>query len=128
VTSRRTHRLQSWFALAILVLGMLAPGISAALSHARGDFALQDICSAGSPRGGSNTSDPIKNPALDMLTLGHCAMCHAHAADLAPPPVPAAAPMLRGDLAFAMPERFFSAPVTAHAWRPAQPRGPPMTA
>ncbi|MDY0742964.1 DUF2946 family protein [Paucibacter sp. R3-3] len=126
MTSRRRHRLQSWFALAILVLGMLAPGISAALSHARGDFALQDICSAGSPK--SNSSDPVQNPALDMLTLGHCAMCHAHAADFAPPPLPAAAALLRSDLGFAMPERFYSAPVTAHGWRTAPARAPPASA
>ncbi|WP_077032847.1 DUF2946 family protein [Pelomonas sp. KK5] len=119
-----THRLQAWFALAILVLGMLAPGISAALSHARGDYAWQQICSSTST---TNPRGDTGNPALDMLTMGHCAMCHAHAADLALPPTPPALPLATG-LSFPMPERFFSASVTAHAWRAAPARAPPASA
>ncbi len=119
----RIHRLQAWFAIAILVLGALAPSISAALSHARGDVTWQEICrSAASPRG----ADEQQNAALDLLTMGHCAMCHLHAADLAMPP-PSATPVLRQDLEFAMPERFFSASATAHAWRAAPARAPPLT-
>ncbi len=121
-----THRLQTWFAIAILVLGVLAPGISAALSHARGDYSWQDICSSSSSAT-RDTGEPAQNAALDMLTMGHCAACHAHAAQLAPPPVPTVTP-LRLDLEFAMPERFYSASHTAHAWRAAPARAPPVSA
>ena len=119
------RRLQAWFAIAILALGVLAPGISAALSHARGDYSWQDICSAAGPS--RSSGEPAGNAALDMLTMGHCAACHAQAAHIAPPPVPVVTP-LRVDLAFAMPERFFSAPHTAHAWRAAPARAPPVSA
>ncbi len=120
---RSLHRLQAWFAIAILVLGVLAPGISAAMSRVRGDYSWQDICSTRA----SNGEPASKTAALDMLTTGHCAMCHAHAADLAMPPAPIVMP-LRVDLAFAMPERFYSASHTAHAWRAAPARAPPASA
>lgn len=45
LTHARARR-QAWWWVAVLVLGMLSPGISAALAHARGDFsAWQDVCS-----------------------------------------------------------------------------------
>jgi len=124
VSSLRRTRLQAWFALAILVLGMLAPSISAALSHARGDGSWQDICrSAASPR--AQTEAQQQGEALKMLLNGHCAMCHLHSDDLAlPPPAPPTI-VLSSALDHVMPERFFSAPRTAHAWRAAPARAPP---
>jgi len=110
--------------MAVFVLGLLAPGISAALAHARGDFsAWQDICRAPTVAGKATQPRPIEK-ALDVLAHGHCAACHIAAADLAPPPVvqPVA---LRAGLGFEAPERFWTAPVTAHAWRPASARAPP---
>jgi len=127
---RLTHahaRRQSWWLLAVLVLALLAPGISAALAHARGDFsAWQDICRAPTVAGKSVQPKPIEK-ALDVLAHGHCAACHIGAADFAPPPV-LPTPALRNDLVAAAPERFWSAPVTAHAWRPASARAPPAQA
>lgn len=115
------HRLHAWFAIAILLLGALAPSISAALSHARGDTTWQEICrSSASPR----TPDQQQTDALDMLMAGHCAMCHLHALDLALPPTLPPMPLLQG-LSFTMPERFYSASVTAFAWRAAPARAPP---
>nr|WP_316638501.1 DUF2946 family protein [uncultured Roseateles sp.] len=123
ISPKRPHRLQAWFAIATLLLGMLAPSISAAVSHLRGDYRWQEICrSAASPQAGGAQQ---QGEALDMLLSGHCAMCHLHHADLAPPP--AAAPVLQLEgLDFAMPERFYSAPHTAHAWRAAPARAPPL--
>ena len=101
-------------------MGALMPGVSMAVSHLRGDANWQDICSASKP------SNPSPGPAsLDMLTTGHCAACHLHAPALALPPVMEVMPV-RIDLAFEMPERFFSASVTAHAWRAAPARAPPV--
>lgn len=127
VSSSSRLRLQAWFALAILVLGMLAPSISAALSQARGDTSWQDICrSAASPR--AETESEQQGEALKKLMNGHCAMCHLHSADLAlPPPAPPIVVLLSA-LDHAMPERFFSAPRTAHAWRAAPARAPPSLA
>lgn len=117
-------RRRSWWLLAVLCLGLLAPGISAALAHARGDFsAWQDVCRA--PVAGKAAQPRPIEKALDVLAHGHCAACHIGAADFAPPPVtPSLA--LRMDLVAEAPERFWTAPVTAHAWRPASARAPPQ--
>ncbi len=121
---QRAHaRCQIWWLLAVFLLGVLAPGISAALAHARGDFsAWQDICRAPTATNAAKPK-PIE-AALDLLAKGHCPACHLGTADLAGPP---AAPllMLHGQLEQQAPERFWTAPVTAHAWRPASARAPP---
>jgi len=112
--------------VAVFVLGVLAPGISAALAHARGDFsAWQDICRAPGAATQTDSRKPIE-AALDLLAKGHCPACHLAAADLAPPPSPLLQP-LRSELGFEAPERFWTAPVTAHAWRPASARAPPAS-
>ncbi|MBY0366483.1 MAG: DUF2946 family protein [Proteobacteria bacterium] len=123
--TRAQARRQAWWWLAVLLLGMLAPGISAALAHARGDFsAWQDICRA--PAANQAAKPKPIEAALDLLAQGHCPACHLAAADLAmPPPAPEFA--LRADLVAAAPERFWTAPVTAHAWRPASARAPPAS-
>lgn len=123
-TLRLRPRRHRWWLLAVLVLAMLAPGISAALAHARGDFsAWQDVCRAPSAVRQGQAPAPIE-AALDLLAQGHCPACHLGVADLAGPP--AAQPLLlREDLRAEAPERFWSAPVTAHAWRPASARAPP---
>jgi len=120
---RRPRAFAAWL-LAVLVLGLLAPGISAALAHARGDVsAWQDICRANNTGGKAAEQRPV-DKALDLLAHGHCPACHIGGVDLAGPP-PAPALLLRDDLVAALPERFYSAPVTAHAWRPASARAPP---
>ena len=122
--SHARARRQSWWWLAVLVLGLLAPGFSAALAHARGDFsAWQDVCRAPSASPAGQQRQPIE-AALDLLAHGHCPACHLSATALAAPPAPPAA-VLRSDLAFVAPERFWSAPHTPHAWRPAAARAPP---
>ena len=122
--NRARVRRQSWWLLAVLVLGLLAPGISAALAHARGDFSTwQDICRAPSASDGTGTEPG--GAALKLLTAGHCAACHLSWTDLAAPPPPNLVPVLRADLAFSAPARFWSAPRTAHAWVRAPARAPP---
>jgi len=116
-------RHQAWWWMAVLVLGLLAPGLSAALAHARGDQAAwQDVCRA--PTATNAVKPKPIEAALDLLAHGHCAACHIHAADVAGPP---AAPEfgLRDDVVFEAPESFWTVPVTAHAWRPASARAPP---
>ena len=120
---RTRARRQSWWLLAVFVLGLLAPGISAALAHAQGDFsAWQDICRT--PRAGQPAEPKPIETALDLLAHGHCPACHIAAAYLAPPPRQPTIALPAGLHAEA-PERFWNAPVTAHAWRPPSARAPP---
>ena len=122
LTHARARRQFRWW-LAVFVLGLLAPGLSAALAHARGDFsAWQDVCRTPGAAGVAQP-EPV-DAALDLLAKGHCPACHFAAADLAPPP-PATTFVLRTELRAEAPERFWTAPVTAHAWRPASARAPP---
>ena len=124
--SHARARRQSWWLLAVLCLGLLAPGISAALAHARGDFsAWQDICRAPTATRQGEAPKPIE-AALDLLAKGHCPACHLNVVDFAAPPA-AIDVLLRDDLVFEAPERFWTAPVTAHAWRPASARAPPAS-
>jgi hypothetical protein len=118
----RSRRHLGWL-IVVFLLGVLAPGISAALAHARGDFAaLQDVCR--SPAASNSLQPKPLEAALDLLAKGHCPACHIGTGDLAPPPAPV--PLtLRNDLLLQAPERFWTAPVTAHAWRPASARAPP---
>ena len=122
---RLTHahaRRQTWWLVAVFLLGVLAPGLSMALAHARGDLSLQDVCRT--PTASALASPKPIEAALDLLAKGHCPACHIGSADAAPPP--AAEPLaLRADLVLEAPERFWTAPVTAHAWRPASARAPP---
>lgn len=119
----RTARRTAWGWLAVFVLGLLAPGLSAALAHARGDFsAWQDVCRA--PTAANAAKPKPVEAALDLLAKGHCPACHLGTPLLAPPPAALMLP-LRSDLVQAAPERFWTAPVTAHAWRPARARAPP---
>ncbi len=123
LTHARARR-HSWWLVAVFLLGALAPGISAALAHARGDLsAWQDICRSPSASTAAVKPKPIE-AALDLLAHGHCPACHLGAADLIEPPA-AAELQLRDDLVLEAPERFWTAPVTAHAWRPASARAPP---
>lgn len=122
---RLAARRRPWWCVAVLLLGMLAPGISAALAHARGDFsAFQDVCRTPSASPLTQKPTPIE-AALDLLAKGHCPACHLSATDMAGPPAAPATPALRNDLSTPAPERFWTAPVTAHAWRPASARAPP---
>lgn len=118
----RTARRSAWWFVAVFVLGLLAPGLSVALAHARGELSTwQDVCRA--PTAAAADAQPIEK-ALDLLAQGHCPACHIAKAEWAAPPVPFE-PRLRDDLAAEVPERFWSALVTAHAWRPASARAPP---
>lgn len=122
----RVHaRRHVWWLLAVFLLGVLAPGISAALAHASGDFsAWQDVCRAPTSSPLGQKPKPI-DAALDLLAKGHCPSCHIGTADLVGPPSEPHRLLLRDDLVLEAPERFWTAPVTAHAWRPASARGPP---
>ena len=137
VHALRHHlRSLSWIAL----LAMLAVAVLPTLAHARahvlgqGPGGLGDICTQQGPRqvgvelGVPSTEavNPTDGSAF-ATHLQHCPLC-ALALDAAwlPPTGPAAWPRTPG--AVVPPAAFLHAPRTLHAWRTAQPRGPPAAA
>jgi len=131
---RRPSLLLRWIVLMAVWLGVCAPALSMTLAVLRGEvMPWTQVCRASvvSPRalGGSWQAGTAQDEGAnkDHGLFKHCAYCtQAQAQDLAPPPVPAPL-LLRTELRHAMPERFFSAPHTAHVWRAAQARAPPLS-
>lgn len=104
-------------------LSALAPMVSQAVAATRAPGqSWADICSTASAESG-DAGTSSEHAALQHL-FQHCPMCSLHAQDLTLPPSAIEAP-LRQDLGQAAPERFLSAAVTLHAWRPSQARAPP---
>lgn len=111
----------------VFLLGVLAPGISAALAHARGDLSgWQDICRVPTAASQGEQGQPAEpgGAGLKLLTEGHCAACHLAHVALSTPPVHMQL-ALRGDLVLQAPERPCAPRVTARTWRPASARAPP---
>ena len=113
-----------------VLLMSLAPALSQAMAALRGEASSwSQICrsSVVSPR--AQQSVLAARAAADKDSLhglfADCPACALAAQDLAPPPPRSTCPLLLNSLAFAMPERFYSAPHSAHAWAPAQSRAPP---
>jgi Protein of unknown function (DUF2946) len=118
--SRLQPRRHLLWVMAVFVLALLAPGVSAALAQARGEITpWQEICRSPASPGGKQATP------LEQLTHGHCPACQISAAAITPPVPPVAAEMLRNDLGFEAPERFWSAPKAVHAWTTAPARAPP---
>ncbi|MEN9628595.1 MAG: hypothetical protein RJA10_1822 [Pseudomonadota bacterium] len=106
----------------------LLPTLSRAMAFAGGGSAWAEICT---PQGlrlvATGDAQPSDAPLQAGLHLDHCKFC-SMASDGAAP-LPAAAPALHLPLnGAAPPQRFLQAAVTPHAWRTAQPRGPPAAA
>lgn len=99
------------------------PAASMALSAQRGELPpWTQLClsSVVVPRGGA----PARSADADAL-FHPCPACQLQAQGLGLPPAPEPVLALRSELRFGAPERFFSAPQGAHAWRPAAARAPP---
>lgn len=113
-------------------LAALLPAMSMAAQALNGDLApWTQICrsSVVGPRA-AELSEGLADSGVtdqDHVLFQHCAFCHLHQDALPLPPMPTVLP-LRAELRHGLPERFYSAPVTAHAWRAAPARGPPATA
>jgi hypothetical protein len=133
---RRHLRPLTWISLvAILALAML-PTLSHALSHAasEGPGGWAEVCTQSGPKriavdaGGRLMDTLIETDANaahgGAAHLQHCPLCALSLdAPVLPPAASAALPLaLASD---APPLAFLYAPRTLHAWRSAQPRGPP---
>lgn len=115
--------LSRWMVVLTFWLLALAPALSRAMAGEQGLPLLPgQICSSSSNTGTGTL--PGGDPLAHLVE--HCPLCSLHGQqDLAPPPADAAPPALRGELRFAMPERFFSAAATGHGWNASLARAPP---
>ncbi len=123
--------LARWMVALTFWLAALLPAAAMAAQALDGDLApWTQICRASvvGPRAAElreGLADSGVNDQ-DHALFQHCAFCHLHQDALPLPPVPVILP-LRAELRHGLPERFLSAPVTAHAWRSAPARAPPST-
>jgi len=128
----RTRPLHTWLrraTLLALLLATLAPGVSHALRHLRGDtMPWSLLCSAtGAKRlvfeaPAGDDGSIVRTHVFEQCT--YCALHHD-----SPAPTPAlSAPAVRADLAHALPVPVLQAPRPQAAWRLAQSRAPPLQA
>lgn len=123
-----------WLLLLSLTLALLAPTLSQALALARGEVLVwSQLCRSSqvSPRAAQlsawdKSSQAQREQAQQDGVFHHCPFCALQGQDLAPPPAPCNTALPPLDLQQAMPERFYSAPHSAHAWAPPQSRAPPL--
>ncbi len=125
--TRRHLPLLTWIALLAICALALLPTVSHALADTDGASRYTEVCTPqgaklvaldGDAQGGA--------PVVGADHLQHCPLCSL---SCSAPPLPAAAVALVLPLtSTAVPTLFLQAPRTLHAWRSAQPRGPPGTA
>ncbi len=108
----------------------LLPAISHALALARGQSTQwTEVCT---PQGMRLVALPDSAPGSDGAVplqaaahLEHCPMCHTAQDTPLLPATPAGAVAWRAE-GRTVPLLYLHAPYTLHAWRSAQPRGPPI--
>jgi hypothetical protein len=128
---RRSQRFTAWIALLAMLALAVLPSVSHALAFARGGAAgWVEVCT---PQGmrlvavdAADASAPAEpGPPLQAASfLEHCTLCTL-ALDVPALPAPEPAALLLPLGRQALPWAFLHAPRTLHAWRSAQPRGPP---
>ncbi|MDM4766210.1 DUF2946 domain-containing protein [Pelomonas sp. SE-A7] len=121
-----------WMVVMTFWLGAVVPAFGMAWAAQQGELApWTQLCRSSlvSPRAEvTSFSQGGQDDQASHAMFKHCAWCALHQQDLAAPPplaVPAFQPL--PGLRFGLPERFFSAELTAHAWRPAAARAPPAS-
>ncbi|MEI6028172.1 MAG: DUF2946 domain-containing protein [Betaproteobacteria bacterium] len=126
--SRFAQRPFVWLALMAMLALAVLPSVSHALAFARGgSSAWAEVCTPQGMRmvavdAGRQTDSGAPMQAAAMLE--HCALCAlGGGAPALPASETAALRLLTGS--HILPWLFLHAPRTLHAWRSAQPRGPP---
>lgn len=118
------RRAAAWIALVAMLAFALLPTLSRAMATAGG---WAEVCTPTGMKWVSVAPDGGAPDAPMAVSLDHCALCSLATEGAAPLP---AAPVL--PLAVApgseAPQAWLHAACTAHAWRSAQPRGPPAAA
>lgn len=112
-----------------MVFATLAPSVSHALATVTGASDWVEVCTAQGSRWVAVTGADDAAPATPSdgaaAPFDHCPFCHLGGQGMAPPPAPVTLrqpPALRDG----PPDRSLTAAHTAHAWRAAQPRAPPL--
>ncbi|HEY4081624.1 MAG TPA: DUF2946 domain-containing protein [Burkholderiaceae bacterium] len=122
------QRFTIWVAILAVLMMAFAPLMSQAFG-AKSASGWAEICSVYGSKWvkiDAGTTDPQPTP-VSGHPLDHCPYCSLHTNALGmPPPAPV---ILRAVATYQeVPPAFLLAPRTQHAWRSAQPRGPPFLA
>jgi hypothetical protein len=122
---RRQLRRFTWIALTAMLALALVPTLSHALSAARGQSDLAEICTPQGARLVPVSGDGTQ-PAPGALLghFDHCPLCSLQGASLGLPPT-ADHDLAPPDLSHAVPALFLAAPRPLFAWGAAQARAPP---
>lgn len=125
--SSHHRRLTAWIAIVAMLAFALVPALSRAMAFAGGGSGWAEICTPQGMQWVSADGERSSTPPDGTPQVDHCHFCQLASAGAAP--LPASAPALALPLAGAEPPRLFlQAARTLHAWRSAQPRGPPSLA
>lgn len=121
------RRLTAWIAIVAMLALALVPTISRAMAYASGGSAWAEVCTPQGMQRVFADGERMGTPPDGMPQIDPCHFCPLAAAGAAP--LPMAAPALALPPAGAeLPSLFPQAARTLHAWRSAQPRGPPFLA
>lgn len=121
----RHRRFAVWLTLLVWLLATLAPGVSRAAAHWRGDATpWSEVCSAATGVQRQDSPTPASGAAH---ALEHCKFCSLHGNDLGAPPASAVAAAAPASTAV-VPALLLQAPRLLFAWAPAQSRAPPHRA
>lgn len=122
----RHRRLIAWIALVAMLALALVPTLSRAMAYASGGSGWSEVCTPQGMQWVSVDSEQSSSPPDGTPPqVDHCHFCQLASVGAAPPPASALALPVAG----AEPPRLFPQALrTVHAWRSAQPRGPPSLA
>ncbi|HVH81311.1 MAG TPA: hypothetical protein VM782_18065 [Stellaceae bacterium] len=115
---KRRHAFTIWVAVVALLIDALLPS---AVSAAAASGAEPALALCGGAEGG--TSAPVKR--VPVLPMRHCALCTAPFTAILTGRNPTFVSRLVAGRAHTRPASILSAPLTAAAYTPAQPRAPP---
>lgn len=122
-------RWQQWFACLAILLNVLSPSLSYALTaqHVNASAAAIEICSASGTVYTQADLAPKSKSTTDSVLhhIDHCPFCMSHAGSIGLPP-PASSPLVLITGHDLYPPLFYQAPQPQFVWMGAQPRGPPQ--
>jgi hypothetical protein len=126
VSLGRLLRPGAWLALVAMLALVLAPTVSRAMAaDPSGPIGWGDVCVSDPSRATPDVDAPTA-PGHTDPSVDHCSMCLLSGGTLGPPPTLVSLAIT--GLSDGPPGLFLRASTPSHAWRAAQPRGPPPLA